>query len=445
LIRLFGRGKSGKSGGGARSEVGAVDAGDISAALADLTTASLSATWRCRHASGTSLAEGSVNFTERSSQAVVIRGKHTYEYVRRSSSVLRSEVLDEALVVQNAAEEPEAEQGADPEDPDAELDETGLEAAESDEDDGEDGDEADPDAEAEESEPEASAEDDESEDDGEEEAEDGDDEPAAEADADAEPDEDEEGDEEGEGDDEDALTAEAEAGESGEPGESAEEESKPAAPARPAWNYFSDSDACGPHAYAEPDVLAKAALSSGAVQIAKPEEFNGVLHNAYTVTLKPKPTDSDKALARLARQLRDHGANVIVVTAFTNPDAALDEDDDEDEDEVDELDLDEGEERGADDDVEEYEDFDDVVAAGGLGRHDDEDDEGRRRGPADPAKRIVRLRIELPHWTPADDPGADHAVRIDLFDLGEPVQIESPGRSNATRRTLRTCADLSLF
>jgi hypothetical protein len=441
LIRLFGRGKSGKSGAGAHSGVGAVDAVDISDALAGLTTASLSATWRCRHASGVSLAEGSVNFTERSSQAVVIRGKHTYEYVRHSSSVLRSEVLDEALLVKNAPEpeEPVAEEGEDLEDQDAELDESGLEAAAADE--GEGDDEAEDGEDDEESEPEASAEsaedededDDESGDEDEESESEDDDEPAAEAEPDAEADEgdeeedgedDEDGDEEeGEGGDGVALTAEA--------------EPKPAEPARPAWNYFNDSDACGPHAYAEPDVLAKAALSVGVAQIAKAEEFNGVLHNAYSITLKPKPTDGDKALARLARQLRDHGANVIVVTAFTNPDAGLDDDDDSDDDEFD-LDA-----EGGDDDVDEYEDFDDVVASGALGGHGDDEDGPRRS--ADPAKRIVRLRIELPHWTPADDPGADHAVRIDLFDLGEPVQIESPGRSNATRRTLRSCADLALF
>ncbi|HEY3869131.1 MAG TPA: hypothetical protein VGM10_12305 [Actinocrinis sp.] len=408
LIRLFGRGKSGKSGAGAHSGVGAVDAVDISDALAGLTTASLSATWRCRHASGVSLAEGSVNFAERSSQAVVIRGKHTYEYVRHSSSVLRSEVHDKALVVQNAPEEPVVEESLDPDDPDAELDEDGLEATAADEDGDADG-----------------AED--GEDDDESESED-DDESGEDEDEGEEDGEDDE--EEGEGGDGDELSAEAEAG------ESAEAEPKPAEPARPAWNYFSDSDACGPHAYAEPDVLAKAALSVGMAQIAKAEEFNGVLHNAYSVTLKPKPTDSDKALARLARQLRDHGANVIVVTAFTNPDADLDEDDDSDDDE---LDLDSEE-----DDVEEYEDFDDVVASGGLGGHDGDDEDGPRRS-ADPARRIVRLRIELPHWTPADDPGADHAVRIDLFDFGEPVQIESPGRSSATRRTVRSCADLALF
>jgi hypothetical protein len=436
LIRLFGRGKSGKSGAGAHSGVGAVDAVDISDALAGLTTASLSATWRCRHASGVSLAEGSVNFAERSSQAVVIRGKHTYEYVRHSSSVLRSEVHDKALVVQNAPEEPVVEESLDPDDPDAELDEDGLEAAAADEDGDTDGAEAEDGEDDEESEPEADDDsgDDESEDDDDQD-EDEDDDSESEDDDESDEDEGEEvgedGDEEeGEGGDGDELSAEAEAG------ESAEAEPKPAEPARPAWNYFSDSDACGPHAYAEPDVLAKAALSVGMAQIAKAEEFDGVLHNAYSVTLKPKPTDSDKALARLARQLRDHGANVIVVTAFTNPDADLDEDDDSDDDE---LDLDSEE-----DDVEEYEDFDDVVASGGLGGHDGDDEDGPRRS-ADPARRIVRLRIELPHWTPADDPGADHAVRIDLFDFGEPVQIESPGRSSATRRTVRSCADLALF
>ena len=420
LIRLFGRGKSGKSGTGARSDTGAVDASDISAALAGLTTASLSATWRCRHASGVSLAEGSVDFPERSSQAVVIRGKHTYEYVRHSSSVLRTEVLDEALVVQNAPEEAVVEEeGADPEELDGEPAESASESESEGEDEG------------------GESEDEESEDDDEA---DGDDEPAAEAEADVEADENEEDADE----DEDSGEPAAENDEDGEAGdtdpdaeaETAEEaEPKPADEPVRAWNYFSDSDACGPHAYAEPDVLALAALSVGVAQIGKPEEFGGVLHNAYTVTLKPKPTDSDKSLARLARQLRDHGANTIVVTAFTNPDAVLDDDEDDE----DELDI-EGEDEG----VEEYEDFDEVVAGGGLSGRDDEDGEDRRKA-GDPAKRIVRLRIELPHWTPADDPGADHSVRIDLFDLGEPVQIESPGRSNATRRTLRTCADLSLF
>jgi len=61
------------------------------------------------------------------------------------------------------------------------------------------------------------------------------------------------------------------------------------------------------------------------------------------------------------------------------------------------------------------------------------------------APRIVRLRVELPHWTPADDPTADHTVSVDLFELGDPVEIEVPERDSTTRRTSRTCADHGLF
>jgi hypothetical protein len=165
-----------------------------------------------------------------------------------------------------------------------------------------------------------------------------------------------------------------------------------------AWQSFSEHDACGVHAYAEPAVLAAGVRAVGSVQPRAAEEFDGELLAAYSVTLKPKPADPDKLLARLARQLRDHGANTVIVTAFAD-ESGWDEESDEP--------------------------VEDTDGAG--------------------AKRIVRLRIELPHWTPADDPTADHAVSVDLFELGEPVEIEVPDADAATRRTSRSCADLGLF
>jgi hypothetical protein len=168
-----------------------------------------------------------------------------------------------------------------------------------------------------------------------------------------------------------------------------------------AWESFSEHDACGVHAYTEPAVLAAGVRAAGSVQPRDAEEFDGALLAAYSVTLKPKPADPDRLLARLARQLRDHGANTVVVTAFAD-------------------------ESGWDEQTDEP--LEDADGADG----------------ADVA-RIVRLRIELPHWTPADDPTADHAVSVDLFELGEPVEIEVPDADAATRRTFRSCADLALF
>jgi len=165
-----------------------------------------------------------------------------------------------------------------------------------------------------------------------------------------------------------------------------------------AWESFSEHDACGVHAYAEPAVLAAGVRAVGSVQPREAEEFDGELLSAYSVTLKPKPADPDKLLARLARQLRDHGANTVIVTAFAD-ESGWDEDSDEP-------------------------------------REDEDGSSG---------VRIVRVRIELPHWTPADDPTADHAVSVDLFELGEPVEIEVPDADAATRRTTRSCADLGLF
>lgn len=167
-----------------------------------------------------------------------------------------------------------------------------------------------------------------------------------------------------------------------------------------AWESFSEHDACGVHAYAEPAVLAAGVRAAASVQARDAEEFDGALLAAYSVTLKPKPADPDRLLARLARQLRDHGANTVVVTAFAQ---------------------DSGWDEQADEPLEEA-DADGTATA-----------------------RIVRLRIELPHWTPADDPTADHAVSVDLFELGEPAEIEVPDADAATRRTSRSCADLALF
>jgi hypothetical protein len=175
--------------------------------------------------------------------------------------------------------------------------------------------------------------------------------------------------------------------------------------ADPVWETFSEHDACGVHTYAEPAVLAAGVRSAGAVQARDMEEFDGLVLAAYAVTLKPKPADPDRMMARLARQLRDHGANVIVVTAFAD-------------------------ESAADGKPDESEPVGDGSDGGGDGAS---------------RSRIVRLRIELPHWTPADDPTADHAVTVDLFDFGDPVEIELPEGQGAQRRTARSCADLALF
>jgi hypothetical protein len=233
----------------------------LAEALESLASASTSATWKCRHASGTVLVEGSVDFGARESRATVIRGKATYEYVRRGSTAFRTAVR-----------------------PDAAED------------------------------------------------------------------------------------------------------------AEPAWEYASETDACGIHAYAIPEVLAAGVRAAGAVSVGRPEEIGERKLVPVTASLRPKPTDPDGRLARLARQLRDHGATVLQVSALVDP-AGWDEEPDEP--------------TGA---------------------------------------RIERLRLELPHWTPADNPMDDHSLTLDLFDLNEPVEIEVPSEASAERRrTVRGCADLALF
>ena len=235
--------------------------GEIAELLDSLATASTSATWKCRHASGSVLVEGTVDFSSRESRSTVIRGKATYEYIRRGSTAFRT--------------------------------------------------------------------------------------PVAAGDEDVE---------------------------------------------KPSWEYATETDACGIHAYAIPGVLAAAVRTAGQVSIGKPEEIGERKLVPMTVTLKPKTGDADGRVARLARQLRDHGAMVLVVSALVEP-SGWDEDSDE---------------------------------------------------PTGP--RIERLRLELPHWTPADNPMDDHTVTVDLFDLNEPVDIEVPQESEAERRrTTRTCADLALF
>jgi hypothetical protein len=235
---------------------------EIADLLESLTAASTSATWKCRHASGSVMVEGAVDFAARESRATVIRGKATYEYVRRGSTAFRSPLVQDA-----------------PED------------------------------------------------------------------------------------------------------------------AEQSWEYTSETDACGIHAYAIPGVLAAAVrAAAGNLSVGKPEEVEERKLTPITVTLKPKTTDPDGRVARLARQLRDHGAMVLLVSALVEPSG-----------------------------------------------WDDETDE-----PTGP--RIARLRLELPHWTPADNPMDDHAVTVDLFDLNEPVDIAVPEESASDRRrTNRTCADLALF
>jgi len=237
-----------------------VTAEQLAAAWETLATASTSATWKCRHANGSVLAEGTVDFSARESRATVIRGRATYEYLRRGSTAFRTPVSEEET----------------------------------------------------------------------------------------------------------------------------EDE--------PAWEYASETDACGIHAYAIPEVIAAAVRAAGTVATGRTEEVGDRKLVPVTASLKPKTTDPDGRVARLARQLRDHGAIVLLVTALVDP-GAWDEDEDE--------------------------------PSGG---------------------RIERLRLELPHWTPADNPMDDHSVVVDLFDLNEPVEIEVPEESAAERRrTVRGCADLALF
>jgi hypothetical protein len=243
------------------SEGAFVTGEEIAELLESLATASTSATWKCRHASGSVLVEGAVDFGARESRATVIRGKATYEYVRRGATAFRAPV-------------------------DPEADEDGERA----------------------------------------------------------------------------------------------------------WEVGSETDPCGIHAYAIPDVLAAGVRAAGQVNVGKPEEIGERKLVPVTAALKPKPTDPDGKLARLARQLRDHGATVLLVSALVEPSG-----------------------------------------------WDEEADE-----PTGP--RIERLRLELPHWTPAGDPMDDHTVTVDLFDLNEPVEIEIPEESEADRRrTARSCADLALF
>jgi hypothetical protein len=370
-IRLFGRGKSASAANETAGGGPAVDVETIAAALADLSTAAVSTTWRCRHASGASIGEGAVDFGAHRSRATVIRGTRTYEYVRAGSSVYRALVPEEGGEVA-ALPEPEPGEDDETEEFEGSADELG-EDGEASGDDGEAAMEADAD-------PDGEGVEGESEDDGEP----GDDKDEGELEA---SDASEDGDEE----DGEASDDEDEVEESQSLGVEKDADSR-------AWQTFSEHDVCGPHSYAEPAVLAQAVRRAGVVQPRKAEEFDGVTLSAFSVTVKPKPADPDKLLARLARQLRDHGANTVVVTAFM---------------------ADRGDLSTGDPDTEEADD--------------------------DAKPRIVRLRLELPHWTPADDPTADHAISVDLYELGDPVQIELPDRDRSTRRTSRSCADLSLF
>ena len=414
-IRLFGRGKAGSAAKAAAPRAGggtAVDADLIAAALADLSTAALSATWRCRHSTGLSIGEGAVDFGAHRSRATVIRGKSTYEYVRDGASVYRSVVPEEGggAAAAGLVDEDDDDAAGDEELAVA-LDEDELDGLELDGD--EDGDAAEQGEESgaaeggdgeTDAELELEADDAVEGGDGEE---DGEDDGAEDGRLEAsEADEDGGDEEDGEDGDELQGSETSSEGEDGadEFGDDADKEHD----AR-AWQTFSEHDACGPHAYAEPAVLAQAVRRAGAVQARKAEEFDGVMLAAFSVTAKPKPADPDKLLARLARQLRDHGANTVVVTAFVDESAALSSR---------ASSADTGSEAGAQ--------GGDDAATGGV-------------------PRIVRLRVELPHWTPADDPTADHTVSVDLFELGDPVQIEVPQRDWTTRRTSRTCADLGLF
>ncbi|HEU5331497.1 MAG TPA: hypothetical protein VFU73_02000 [Actinocrinis sp.] len=438
-IRLFGRGKAGSAAKAAAPRAGgggAVDADLIATALADLSTAALSATWRCRHSAGLSIGEGAVDFGAHRSRATVIRGKATYEYVRDGASVYRAVVPEEgaaaAAAGPDAADEDEAGEGEEELGAALEQDELdGLEL-EGEEGDGDgDGIEAARESgEDEDAEPELAAKDaadGEGGDAGESSGDEGDGEGGGEdagadrleasgADDGAEEDADTE---EGGGEPQGSDTSE-EGGEDGADEFGADADAEKDRDAR-AWQTFSEHDACGPHAYAEPAVLAQAVRRAGVVQPRKAEEFDGVMLAAFSVTAKPKPADPDKLLARLARQLRDHGANTVVVTAFVDESAPLS--------------------AGASDaDAEAEGEGAETVESSGPGSATGAGSNGVAGAP-----RIVRLRVELPHWTPADDPTADHTVSVDLFELGDPVEIEIPDRDSTSRRTSRTCADLGLF
>jgi len=403
-IRLFGRGKAGSAQKAAAPRAGggtAVDADLIAAALADLSTAAVSATWRCRHSTGVSIGEGAVDFGAHRSRATVIRGRATYEYVRDGASVYRAVVPEEGDAAAAAPGLDEADEDeAGQEELAGALDEDELDGL-----DGLDG--------GEDEEPELELE--------AAEAADGEDEDAERLEApEAEDGEEEEsqGDADEDGQELQASDASSSSGGEDEFGDDADK----GRDAR-AWQTFSEHDACGPHAYAEPAVLAQAVRRAGAVQARKAEEFDGVMLSAFTVTAKPKPADPDKLLARLARQLRDHGANTVVVTAFVDESAPPSP-------AVSDADADTAAESGQ-------------GGAESVGSSDTGSATGA--GSRAGAPRIVRLRVELPHWTPADDPTADHTVSVDLFELGDPVEIEVPDRDSTTRRTSRTCADLGLF
>lgn len=363
-IRLFGRGKSAT----VAASGPAVGAALIADVLEGLTSASMSTTWRCRHASGVSIGEGAVDFSARRSRSTVIRGKYTFEYVRSGSTAYRTAVTDEDASAGASARARAAADDDDDADEDLDAEELESEDLEASEDEAEGVDDGDVASEVDE------------EDEGAEEEE------GADVDVDAE----------------DEAEAEFVGGDSV-PAARTSAVVSAVVEEPSAWERFSESDACGVHAYAEPAVLAAGVRAAGLVQVREAEEFDGVMLQAYSVTLKPKPGDPNRVLARLARQLRDHGANVVVVTAFVDASQA---DDDEDE----------------------------VASLNGDGP-ESADSEG--------GTRIVRLRIELPHWTPADDPTADHSVSVDLFELGEPVSVEVP--EGAGRRTARSCADLALF
>lgn len=373
-IRLFGRGRNTVAAGGP-----ALGAALIADALEGLTAASMSTTWRCRHSAGVSIGEGAVDFTAARSRSTVIRGKYTFEYVRSGATAYRAAITDAdgatgartAVALGADANDNVLDAAVDAE----ELESAGLEAS------------------------------------------DDVDELALEGDEDAAEGEDAEEGEDG-GDDLEEVDGEfdAEAGDEGDEdedeGDGSSEEEEPSAAvmvsagsaSASAWEKFSEHDACGVHAYAEPAVLAAGVRATGVVQPREAEEFDGVKLSAYSVTLKPKPADPNRLLARLARHLRDHGANTVVVTAF--------------------VDESQSGAQGGEDDAGAA-NGDGSAAGGGAGT------------------RILRLRIELPHWTPADDPTADHSVSVDLFEFGEPVSVDVP--EGAGRRTARSCADLALF
>ena len=158
------------------------------------------------------------------------------------------------------------------------------------------------------------------------------------------------------------------------------------------WEFASETDACGIHAYAIPEVLAAAVRTAGHLSGGQAGGGRRAQVGAGHGLAQAEDDGSGRPGGQAGRQLRDHGAMVLLVSALVEPSG-----------------------------------------------WDEETDE-----PTGP--RIARLRLELPHWTPADNPMDDHAV------THRAVRPERAGRDRGAGGVgvrpaphNRTCADLALF